>query len=170
VLACERLLFPFSVVASILKIRHAVNTFSRMLEPNSSCVCIYIYIYIWSIFLHLYLCLCVSISTYESVGRREWVSLERGEVRAGAGQTKDTHELMCEDCDPLVLAPEVKRQRPSALSYAEHAPPTANVTLFSRRAWNMADLAVKNWVSARRIVFAPPLRPKPAGFGQTPHC
>jgi hypothetical protein len=31
------------------------------------------------------------------------VSLERGEVRAGAGQTKDTHELMCEDCDPVSL-------------------------------------------------------------------
>lgn len=79
------------------------------------------------------------------------MSLERGEVRGGAGQTQDTHELMCEDCDPLVLAPEEKRHRPSALSYAEHDPPTANVTLFSRRAWNMADLAVRSWVSASQL-------------------
>ena len=125
----------------------------------------YLYIYIC---VYVYLCLCISVSMYIyiylCIGGEAGVGVSGawgGAVRGGAGQTKDTHELMCEDCDPLVLAPEVKRQRPSALSYAEHDPPTANVTLFSRRAWNMADLAVKNWVSARRFVCAPPLRPQP---------
>jgi hypothetical protein len=80
------------------------------------------------------------------------VSLERGEV-----QTQETHELMCDDCDSLVLAPEEKRHRPSALSYAEHDPPTANVTLFSRRAWNMADLA-EELGELRRPSQLPPLR------------
>ena len=77
--------------------------------------------------------------------------------RCGAGQTQETHELMCDDCDSLVLAPEEKRHRPSALSYAEHDPPTANVTLFSRRAWNMADLA-EELGELRRPSQLPPLR------------